>query len=183
VEREDSALTAAITAGDRTAEEELYLRFVPRVRCMVESALHHGPDCEDVTCVILEDVIAGLRRGSFRGESRIGTYIYAVARNKIMEHFRRRRPETIDLPGDIPDRAPAPDQGIIREELDAAIHSALAGLSPKYRTVLYLYFYKGMTIGQIAQSLDVAPRRVSEWKDYGLGVLRSRFGRGLERYR
>jgi RNA polymerase sigma-70 factor, ECF subfamily len=183
VEREDSALTAAIAVGDRAAEEELYRRFAPRVRCLVESALHHGPDCEDVSCVILEEVIVGLRRGSFRGESSIGTFIYAVARNKIMEYFRRRRPETTDLPTDIPDRAPAPDDGIIREELDLAIRSALAGLSPKYRTVLYLHFYKGMTVGQVAQRLDVPPRRVSEWKDYGLGVLRSRFGRRLERYR
>jgi RNA polymerase sigma-70 factor (ECF subfamily) len=183
VDRDDSALSSAIAAGDPAAEEELLLRFLPRVRCLVESALHHGPDCADVTCVILENVIAGLRRGAFRGEARLGTYIYSVARHKIIEHFRRRQPETTDLPADIPDRGPPPDQGIIQKELDSAIREALTGLKPKYRTVLYLYFYRGMTIGQIAQSLQVPPRRVSEWKDYGLGVLRSRFGRLLERYR
>ncbi len=183
MERDETALIAAIAAGDRTAEEEVFLRFAPRVRGLVESSLRHGPDCEDLTCVILEDVIAGLRRGSFRGESRIGTYVYAVARNKIAEHLRRRRPAATGIPANLPDRSPTPDVEVVREELDAAIRSALQELPPKNRTVLYLYYYRGMTIGRIASSLDVPPRRVSEWKDYGLGVLRSRYGRILAKHR
>jgi len=183
MERDDAALSAAIAAGDAAAEEELFHRFQPRVRCLVETALRHGPDCEDVVCVILEGVIQGLRRGRFRGESRLSTYVYAVAHNKIAEYFRRRPPETTDLREDIVGRVPAPDEEVILHELDRAVQQALEQLKPKYRTVLYLHYYRQMAIGEIAQMLGVPPRRVSEWKDYGLEILRSRFAHRLDRFR
>ena len=183
MEWDDTTLSAAIRTGSPAAEEALVLRFQPRVRCLVETALHHGPDCEDLTCVILEEVIAGLSRGSFRAECQLGTYIYAVSRNKIMGHFRRRRPETPPLPPDRPARAVPPDERVMQAELDRALRQAVETLAPKYRTVLYLHFYRGMSIAQIAQTLRVPSRRVSDWKDYGWEILRSRFGRSLDRFR
>jgi RNA polymerase sigma-70 factor (ECF subfamily) len=183
MEWDESTLSTAIQAGSAQAEEALVRRFQPRVRCLVETALRHGPDCEDLTCIILEEVIAGLRRGAFRGECRLGTYIYAVSRNRIAGHFRRRRPETAPLLRDLPDRGAPPDEQAVQAELDRALRQALSSLAPKYRTVLYLYFYRGMSIAEIAQALQVPSRRVSDWKDYGLGVLRSRHGRALDRFR
>jgi RNA polymerase sigma factor (sigma-70 family) len=180
---EESALGPAIAAGNAEAEEALVVRFRPRVRRMVEAALRRGPDRDDLACEILEAVVASLRRGSFRGDCQLGTFIHAVARNKIAEYIRRARPETTELDEGIPDRAPFPDDAVIQEEMGRAIREALEDLKPKYRVVLYLYYFRGMTVGEIGAALGLPPRRVSERKDYGLKVMRARFGRSLLPFR
>jgi RNA polymerase sigma-70 factor (ECF subfamily) len=128
-------------------------------------------------------VIASLRRGSFRGDCQLGTFIHAVARNKTAEHLRRARPETAELDESIPDRTPFPDDAVIQEEMSRAIREALDALKPKYRSVLYLYYFRGMTVGEIGAALRLPARRVSERKEYGLKVMRARFGRSLLHFR
>jgi RNA polymerase sigma factor (sigma-70 family) len=176
-------LAAAIRAGDPEAEAELCRRFRAKIRRKVEAALPGDQDCEDLTDDILQGAISTLRRGAFRGECQLGTFLHAVARNKIAEHLRRRRPETRPLYEEIPDRGISPEEAALREEVGRAIRDSLKRLKPKYREVLYLYYYRGMSVGQIAERLGIPARRVSERKDYALKVIRSRFGASLERFR
>jgi len=176
-------LAAAISAGDREAEAELCRRFQSRIRRKVEAALSGAADCEDLTNEILQGAIATLRKGAFRGECQLSTFLHAVARNKIAEYLRRRRPETRRLTEEIPDSRISPADAAEREEIGRAVRDAVAHLKPKYREVLYLYYYRGLTIAQIAEQLGIPARRVSERKDYGLKVIRSRYGRSLDRLR
>jgi RNA polymerase sigma-70 factor (ECF subfamily) len=106
-----------------------------------------------------------------------------VARNKIAAYIQRRRLETTELTETIPDSGPAPDHDTLRREMSQAIQAALDQLKPKYRRVLYLYYYRGLSIAEIADVLGVPARRVSEWKDYGHKVIRERFGPTLEKFR
>jgi RNA polymerase sigma-70 factor (ECF subfamily) len=180
---EEPDLAAAIRAGDLEAEAELYRRYQSRIRRKVEAALAHHPDCEDLTSEILQGAIATLRKGSFRGECQLSTFLHAVARNKIAEHLRRRRPETGRLTEEIPDSRTSPEDAAEREEVGRAVRGALARLKPKYRDVLYLYYYRGLTVAQIAEVLGIPARRVSERKDYALKIIRSRYGSSLDRLR
>jgi RNA polymerase sigma-70 factor (ECF subfamily) len=180
---EEPDLAAAISAGDLEAEAELCRRFQARIRRKVEAALPGNPDCEDLTSEILQGAIATLRKGAFRGDCRLSTFLHAVARNKIAEYLRRRRPETRRLTEEIPDSCASPEDDALREEVGRAVRDALTRLKPKYRDVLYLYYYRGLTVAQIAKQLGIPARRVSERKDYALKVIRSRFGTSLERFR
>jgi RNA polymerase sigma-70 factor (ECF subfamily) len=179
----DSEICRAIVGGDPRAEEELVHRFQDRVRRMVEHALSRGPDCEDLTSEILSGTLMSLRGGTFRGDCRLSTFVHAVARNKIREHLRRRRPVAIPPPDDIPDSGPGPEEAAERTELAEAVRGALAGLRPRHREVLYLFYIRGLSVGEIAATLDVPARRVSEWKEYALKVLRARSGSLLKRFR
>lgn len=183
VSTEEPDLAAAIAAGDAEAEAEFCRRFESRIRRKVEAALSRGPDCEDLTNEILQGTIHSLRRGGFRGECRLSTFVHAVARNKIAEHLRRRRIETRPLTEEIPAPGSSPEDAVLQEEVGRAVRDALARLKPKYRDVLYLYYYRGLTVAQIADRLGIPARRVSERKDYALKVIRSRFGASLDRLR
>ena len=183
MELEDSQLSSAIAGGSSRAEEELYLRFQPRIRRKVEATLSGRPESEDLVSEILQATIMSLREGRFRGECAISTFVHAIAKNKIAEFLRRRRPETRELTDEIVDGRPAPDEAIARDEIGGAIREVLTRLKPKYRQVLYLYYYKGLSVGEIATTLAVPPRRISEWKEYGLKVMRTRFGSSLIRFR
>jgi RNA polymerase sigma-70 factor (ECF subfamily) len=183
VESDDAQLTAAIGSGDPRGEEELCRRFMPRVRRKVEAALPGRPDCEDLTSEILQAAIQSLRGGRFRGDSLLSTYIHGIAKNKIAEFLRRKRPETTALTDDIADPRPPPDEEAARSEVRQAVRDALAELKPKYRQVLYLYYYRGFRVAEIGELLGVSPRRISERKEYGLRVLRSRFRAQLIEFR
>jgi RNA polymerase sigma-70 factor (ECF subfamily) len=180
---DDAQLRTAIAAGDKDAEAELFLRYRDRIRRKVEAALSSRPDCQDLTNEILEGALATIRSGRFRGDCRLATFIHAVARNKIAEYLRRRRPEAVELTDEIPSAVPSPEEVTSRGETGEAIRAALARLKPKYRRVLYLYYFKGLRVAEIAEQLGVPPRRVSEWKDYALKQIRARFGASLIRFR
>lgn len=181
----DEELGAAVGAGNVLAETELYLRFRPRIRRKVEQVLHTSPDVEDLTSIVLESALTALRRGAFRGECRLSTYVHAVARHKIGEYLRRRRPPTAELSEDLglADPGPPPDRGLWREKMAGAVQQAVGELKPKYRQVLRLYFYEGLTVRETAVRLGVSPRQVTEWKDYALRLIRTRYGARLGDYR
>ncbi len=175
----DADLITAIAQGDRRGEEAFCLRFRDRIRRKVEYTLAGRPDCEDLASEILQAAFLSVRAGRFRGESALSTFVYAVSKNKIAEYLRRRRPETTEVSEDLPAAGPSPDARVARRETTAAVREALSGLAPKYRQVLYLYYYKGLAVAEIAVRLEAPPRRVSEWKDYGLKVLRAKCGKAL----
>ena len=91
------------------------------------------------------------------------------------------RPDVLQLK--TADPALSPEGLAAGEEVGRAVRAALEELKPKYRSVLYLFYFRGLPVGRIAAELGVAPRRVSEWKDYGLKVIRARCGKGLGGFR
>ena len=180
---DDAQLITAIARSDERAEEALYERFMPRVRRKGEAAFSGRPECEDLASEILQATLGNLREGRFRGDCLLSTFVHAIARNKIAEHIRRRKPPTAPLSDEIPDTGPPPDARAQRTETVAVLRETLDRLKPKYRQVLYLYYFKGLAVAEIAVRLDVPPRRVSEWKDYALRTLRTKYGRALNRFR
>jgi RNA polymerase sigma-70 factor (ECF subfamily) len=175
----DTELVSAIARGDRRGEEAFCERFGERIRRKVEHTLAGRPDLEDLASEILQAAFLSVRDGRFRGDSALATFVYAVSKNKIAEYLRRKRPETTEVPETLPSQEPPPDRRVARREASAAVTEALETLPPKHRRVLYLYYFKGLAISEIAAHLQAPPRRVSEWKDYGLKVLRTKCGRAL----
>jgi RNA polymerase sigma factor (sigma-70 family) len=53
---------------------------------------------------------------------------------------------------------------------------AIRGLKPKFRDVLYLYFYKEMSRSEVARELGITPAKVSERVNYAQKLLRKKLG-------
>jgi RNA polymerase sigma-70 factor (ECF subfamily) len=49
---------------------------------------------------------------------------------------------------------------------------AIRKLKPKYREVLYLYYYKELSREEVAQKLGITTRRVSERVNYSQKLLK-----------
>jgi len=183
VPTEDADLVTAIERGDGDAENALLLRFTPRVRSMFQSSLRSAADIEDLIQETLRGALNSLRSGRFRGDCALGTFIHAVARNKLAEFLRRKRPPPAELTDDLPDRALSPEETLARREIAAAVREAVQSLAPKYRTVLYMYYFQGLSVAETAAHLGVPARKVTEWKDYGLQVIRRKHQSHLDRFR
>jgi len=85
----DEKLLASPAYDDPVWLAELFARYEGRLRGCAHRMV--GPsEVEDATQEINERILKGLPR--FRGDSAIGTWIFAVARNTCLDVRRRRRP-------------------------------------------------------------------------------------------
>ncbi len=166
-----------ILKGDREAEQELLLQFIEEIKTIVRHQLgerhEYWQDLVNEICIAL---IENLRKGKFNPEkAKLGSYIYGIAKNKIFD-FRRQRMEIIkeDISKkDIP-IYPEISERFEDEELRDIMRTQLRKLRPKYRKVLILRYYKGLSIGEIAEILGIPNEKVSERIYYATELLRKK---------
>jgi len=58
-----------------------------------------------------------------------------------------------------------------RREKAKQVERVVARLKPKFRDVLYLYYYRELSRDEVARALDISPRRVSERVNYALKLI------------
>ncbi len=126
-----------------------------------------------------------LERGSqYSGRARFDTWMFAVARNLMLDQTRKRPMVSLDevmdpesaggkYPGnarplEIAGDTPSPFDHFHSQEQAARIGHALLGLHPLYREVLVLRFHEEMSLEEIAQ-VSSAP----------LSTVKSRLYRGM----
>ena len=103
------------------------------------------------------------KRASFRGESRVDTWLLQIAVNLARDYLRNRRAsfwrrlvglEDGDHPTvavEFPDPHATPERALLaREELEA-VWEVVADLSPQQRTVFLLRFGEDMDLAEIAE--------------------------------
>ena len=151
--------------------EEIITKYRPIVGFRVKKSLGvANPDWEDIVNEIMLNVIEKIKKGEFRGESSIGTFIYTITSRRIVDYIRRKTKVLKHAPE--PKPMPAPHEQIENKERTEMIAAAIKKLKPKYREVLYLYYYRDLSREEVAQKLGISPRRVSEKVNYSQKLLR-----------
>jgi RNA polymerase sigma-70 factor, ECF subfamily len=148
-----------VRGGDTSAFETLYTLYKCSVFALCLRLTSNISDAEDLT----QEVFLQVHRkvNSFRGEAAFGSWLYRVAINASMMHFRRRHPEELSFDTfeseSFPNALAA--QPISRCHVDPveriALVRALADLSKGRRTVVVLHDLKGLTHREVAQRLGV----------------------------
>ena len=105
--------------------------------------------------------------GSFRGECRIESWLLRIAVNLVRDHAKSRRNgfwrrlvglEDEKANSEYALRAvqPSPEASLLAREELKAVWKALEAVSPQQRTIFLLRFAEEMSLGEIAQVLDLA---------------------------
>jgi RNA polymerase sigma-70 factor, ECF subfamily len=159
---------------DRSGDElrELYRRYAPELFGFATSAL--GGDRE-LAEEVVQDVFAQLWRHAEDYDQRrasVRTWLYAIARNRIIDAHRRAaaRPKRSD--DDSFDTAAEIDAALDHALLRWQVSSALARLSPSHREVIRLAHYGGLTMREIAERTGVPLGTVKSRTSYALRHLR-----------
>jgi len=151
--------------------EELYTKYRPVISFRVKKSLGvSNPDWEDIVNEIITNVIEKIKKGQFRGESSIGTFIYTITSRRIIDYIRRKSKILKYAPE--PASYPEPSKHIENKERAELVARAIRKLKPKYREVLYFYYYKGLSREEVAQKLSITPHRVSERVNYSQKLLK-----------
>ncbi len=147
----DQLFTEA-TRGDRSALEQLLLRYLPQLHAFVHARLGPGLRAHesslDVVQSVCRELLQAHGRLDFPGEDRFRAWLFAAALNRMRDMHRRvhRGMRDVDRQVELPDSTGAiaianlitPSQAAIGNEAAAAVAAALAALSEEHREVVTL---------------------------------------------
>jgi RNA polymerase sigma-70 factor (ECF subfamily) len=120
---DESALLAAAVAGDRAAFARLVQPSLRSLRAFIYRMVAHPEDADDLAQETL--LRAYQKLDSFRGESSLRTWLFAIATRACLDHLRSRRPWPAE------GQLEAERFAKSTEEELAPIHAALA--APEFR--------------------------------------------------
>jgi RNA polymerase sigma factor (sigma-70 family) len=140
-------------------------------------------DAEDILQEVFYELTEAYRL--MKPVEQAGAWLYRVARNRIIDRFRKKQPEPF---GEIPEGAdeglrfedllPSPDagpdavyaRGVLLDELDAALEE----LPEEQREVLVAHEMEGRSFKQIAEDTGVSVNTLLSRKRYAVLHLRRR---------
>lgn len=158
---------------DRSGDElrELYRRYAAELFGFAASALGDRELAEEV----VQDVFAQLwlHAGDYdQGRASVRTWLYAIARNRIVDAHRRASARPKRAGNDSLDSAAEIDAALDQAVLRWQVTAALARLSPAHREVIRLAHYGGLTMREIAERTGIPLGTVKSRTSYALRSLR-----------
>jgi RNA polymerase sigma-70 factor (ECF subfamily) len=131
-----------------------------------------GIDPEDI---VQETLLAvHIKRHTWRDDAPVTPWLYAIARYKLIDAFRRRgRRVEIEL-GEITESIAEPEPEIVS---DREIGRALETLAPGQRSVIAAVLVDGLSISETAKSLGMTETAVRVALHRGLTAIAQRVGR------
>jgi RNA polymerase sigma-70 factor (ECF subfamily) len=173
--RDDNELArlmrAAIT-GDQAAYEQFLRQSAGLVRDFARRKVQSGIDPEDI---VQETLLAiHMKRHTWRTDAPVTPWVYAIARHKLIDAFRRRGSRAEVAIDEIvePCAEPEPDSASHRE-----VDRALAMLAPGQRSVVAAISVEGLSTGEAARRLGMSETAVRVALHRGLAAIAKRFGR------
>ncbi len=149
----DGELLVRVAGRDAEAFELLYHRYVRSVFGLALRRLRDRQRAEDA----VQETFAAVWRSaaSYRPErGPAAPWLYAVARNAIVDRMRMRVEPAADLPETASDE-PGPADRAESAEVAWRVHRALEDLPAKEREVLELAYWSGMSQSEVADYLHI----------------------------
>jgi RNA polymerase sigma-70 factor, ECF subfamily len=173
VERQSmEQLVGRAQAGDRDALEELYLEHFDRIYGYLHMTVGNRHDAEDLTTQTFLKMLESIGRFTW-GKAPFSAWLFRIAHNLAMDHFRARRrwqPE---------EEVPEPPDAVELSAEDAAIRALssqsmldlIEGLSDEQRQVLILKFVFDFSNVEAATVLGKSEGAVKSLQHRALGSL------------
>src|SRR5438309_7466365 len=149
----DEDLLSRVAEGDRDAFGDLYKRYARPVFGLALRRLGDRGRAEDA----VQETFASIWRAARtykpeRGPG--GPWLYAVARNAIVDRSRARSETPVETPEEESLAAGPPDQAEANW-IAWRVHRALEELSPNERSVIELAYWSGLSQSEVAEYLGI----------------------------
>ena len=156
-------------AGDDVAYRQFLQAISPILRGIIR-AKASGLAIETQEDILQETLLAiHHKRATWRPDHKVKPWVYAIARYKIIDVFRKNgRVQTLDI-AEFEEVLPAEDA---QEGVDLDVRALVARLPKKQQDVVRLISMDGLSIKECAEKMKMSQ-----------GAVRVNFHRGLERLR
>jgi RNA polymerase sigma-70 factor (ECF subfamily) len=151
----DARLIAKTLEGSEKAFRRLVDRHHPLVYSVVRGVLGDRDDVDDVVQEVLIKMYRGL--STFRGDARLDTWLYRIARNEAINAARRAQPPSQPVEETVVE-SPAgerPDAQYDRSETRRELEGYLSQLDEEYRVVLELRYLGEKSYAEIGEAMEL----------------------------
>ncbi len=157
--------------------EDWFVREVLPLEAMLMHFLHQNwrnkADLEDFRQEIYVEL---LEAAETRIPERTKPFVFATARNMLIDRVRREQIVPIDAVADmdaygLATDEPGPDRSVIARDVLRKLHLALDRLPPRAREAVVLRRIEGLSRREIAERMGIAERTVADHIAHGMRVL------------
>jgi RNA polymerase sigma-70 factor, ECF subfamily len=169
----DPLRTLALAArdGESVAFTQLYDRTRDQAWRVLFRVVGHSPDLEDLVQESYIQLMRALK--TYRGDSRVTTFLHRVCVNVGLMHLRSKRRRKEEMTDEVPEHATDerhdPERAAQVKQAAALVQKALASLSEEKATVFVYHELLGMK-----------PEEISELVDCPVNTVRSRLNRARQ---
>jgi RNA polymerase sigma-70 factor (ECF subfamily) len=152
---DEQALVERFHRGDDSAFDGIVARHSAEVAALANRLLGWPQDVDDVVQDIFVAAFTGLR--TFRGASRLRTWLFTITLNTCRSHRHRRRHRLrlITTDGPEPVCNDSGEKTAMDAETFAEVRRAVQALPPKYREVIVLRYLQALDASEIAGLLGI----------------------------
>jgi len=179
----DEQLMLAYRGGDAAAFEELYRRHKGGLFRFVTRSVRDRAVAEELYQEIWMRAIEA--RGRYEVQAKFSTWLYTIAHNRLVDHWRKRGLSLVSLdaeegaasepagnPGDEPQRIVEAKQGLAR------FMRALEALPPAQREAFLLHHEAEMSVAEIARATGANEEAAKSRLRYAFTKLKEAMGDG-----
>jgi RNA polymerase sigma-70 factor, ECF subfamily len=171
-EDDDRALVERCLRGDRSAFEQLVVRYQKPVFNAALRLLHSPEDARDVAQTTFLKAYEHL--ASYEASFKFYSWLYRIAVNEALDALHARKPSEA-LDGSEPDQTGGPEQVAEGEQLGRAIESELAQINPDLRAVIVLRHLMHLSYQDMSDILVLPEKTVKSRLYSARQLLRERF--------
>lgn len=156
-------------AGNRGAMHELYERNRSRIYALAYRYAGNVADAEDILQDTFIKAFSSLQKCQLNENSYFATWLYRIAVNCSLDHFRRRRhydhqvewSEKLSAAAENEDAA-TPESEYVRNESAQQVRRGLERLTDRKRMVVMLRHYQQLKISEIAATMGCSQGSVKK---------------------
>jgi len=173
-------------AGDRGAMHELYERNRSRIYSLAYRYAGNVADAEDILQDTFIKAFSSLKKCQLNENSYFATWLYRIAINCSLDHFRRLRRHGSDV--ELSEKLSAavgnegdatPESEYVRNESAQLVRRGLERLTRRKRMVVVLRHYQQLKIGEIAATMGCSQGSVKKQLFRALAQLKKELSADL----
>jgi RNA polymerase sigma-70 factor (ECF subfamily) len=175
----DEELMLAYRAGDAAAFDLLYMRHKGGVFRYLRRQTGNAALADE----LFQDVWLRLvdARGRYEPQAKFATWLYTIAHNRLMDHFRAGRRAQLasyedpdnDPVADLPAHDPPPEDTLARKQEAARLLAAIDALPAPQREAFVLQQEGDLSVEEIANATGVTRETAKSRLRYALAKLRA----------
>ena len=170
---EEQLLTAAMTF-DEAALGELYDRYETKIYTYIYRRIGDEPAAEDLTSQVFMRMLQAIREDKAWHSSFSG-WLYRIAHNLVIDHYRQRARHTqvsIDDNPTLSDDNDNPVENVAAQMEAEQIRFAMRQLTEEQSEVLSLRFLEGYSIQEVALMMDKTEGAIKALQYRAVATLR-----------
>jgi len=169
-EASDEKLMQRYAKGDAAAFDQLYARYRGPLYRYFNRQVGDPATANDLYQGVWEKIIKA--RNRYRPTAPFTVWMYRIAHNHLVDHYRRNRHDESMETNDLPDHQPGPVQGAMDGEQNEQLRAGIISLPEEQRNTLLLKLETGLKMEDIARVTGVSRETVKSRLRYAVNKLK-----------